>query len=145
LNDKAAYAHRVVTRMCFDPVVTTGWAQHIARDGVALQVIAGMPGPVNRQKLIRISASLGLGSSARFLQKQHGLWRFFLPGAYNPHPPPQGPRRRRTARHRHPRRHLQRVRRCRGVAPQAASRRRSRLTTAGYAAACGCSARGDVG
>jgi len=84
LNDKAAYAHRVVTRMCFDPVVTTGWAQHIARDGVALQVIAGMPGPVNRQKLIRISASLGLGSSARFLQKQHGLWRFFLPGAYNP-------------------------------------------------------------
>jgi methylenetetrahydrofolate reductase (NADPH) len=44
-----------------------------------------MPGPVNRQKLIRISAGIGLGQSARFLQKQSGLlWKFLLPGVYNP-------------------------------------------------------------
>lgn len=44
-----------------------------------------MPGPVSRQKLMRISAGIGLGQSARFLQKQQSLlWRFLLPGGYNP-------------------------------------------------------------
>jgi methylenetetrahydrofolate reductase (NADH) len=40
---------------------------------------------VTRQKLVRISAGLGLGQSARFLLKQHSLfWRFFLPHGYRP-------------------------------------------------------------
>ena len=40
---------------------------------------------MNRQKLIRISAGLGLGQSARFLRKQQNLlWRFLLPGGYSP-------------------------------------------------------------
>jgi len=40
---------------------------------------------VSRQKLVRISAGLGLGQSARFLLKQQSLfWRFFLPGGYHP-------------------------------------------------------------
>jgi methylenetetrahydrofolate reductase (NADPH) len=44
-----------------------------------------MPGPVSRQKLVRISARLGLGQSARFLRKQRGLlWRFLVPGGYHP-------------------------------------------------------------
>jgi methylenetetrahydrofolate reductase (NADPH) len=40
---------------------------------------------VTRQKLVRISAGLGLGQSARFLAKQHDLfWRFSLPHGYRP-------------------------------------------------------------
>jgi methylenetetrahydrofolate reductase (NADPH) len=40
---------------------------------------------VSRQKLVRISAGLGLGQSARFLRKQHHLlWRLLLPGGYRP-------------------------------------------------------------
>jgi methylenetetrahydrofolate reductase (NADPH) len=40
---------------------------------------------VSRQKLVRITAGLGLGQSARFLQKQRGLlWRFLVPGGYHP-------------------------------------------------------------
>jgi methylenetetrahydrofolate reductase (NADPH) len=40
---------------------------------------------VSRQKLVRISAHLGLGQSARFLLKQQSMfWRFFLPGGYHP-------------------------------------------------------------
>jgi methylenetetrahydrofolate reductase (NADPH) len=40
---------------------------------------------VNRQKLVRISARLGLGQSARFLRRQHHLlWRLVLPGGYRP-------------------------------------------------------------
>ncbi len=84
LVEKSVHADRVITQMCFDPKVTTAWAGEMARAGAHLRYHAGMPGPVNREKLIRISASLGLGASARFLQKQKGLWRFLLPGAYSP-------------------------------------------------------------
>jgi hypothetical protein len=44
-----------------------------------------LPGAVSRQKLVCISAGLGLGQSARFLLKQHDMfWRFFLPHGYRP-------------------------------------------------------------
>lgn len=81
---KAPYADRVITQMCFDASITTSWAARQRAHGVGLTIHAGIAGPVNRQKLIRISAQLGLGASARFLQKQRGLWRFVLPGAFNP-------------------------------------------------------------
>jgi methylenetetrahydrofolate reductase (NADPH) len=43
------------------------------------------PGAVTRQKLVRISARIGLGASARFLAKQQALlWRAFLPRGYSP-------------------------------------------------------------
>ena len=53
--------------------------------GIRLPIRVGLPGVVSRQKLVRISAGLGLGQSARFLLKQQSLfWRFFLPGGYHP-------------------------------------------------------------
>lgn len=76
---------RVLTQICFDTGTTAHWAAGIAASGIGLPVYVGIPGPVNRQKLMRISAGIGLGQSARFLQKQQGLlWRFLLPGSYNP-------------------------------------------------------------
>jgi methylenetetrahydrofolate reductase (NADPH) len=85
LKQKSPYATRIITQMCFHAKTTTSWAAHVAGAGVDLPVHVGMPGPVNRQKLVRISAGLGLGQSARFLHKQHSLlWRFLLPGAYRP-------------------------------------------------------------
>lgn len=84
LVEKAPYADGAISQMCFDAKVTTAWAGAMAGKGANLKFYAGMPGPINRQKLIRISASIGLGASARFLQKQNGLWRFLLPGAYSP-------------------------------------------------------------
>ncbi len=82
---KAKYATHVVTQLCFDANTTTDWARKLKRRGVELPVHAGIPGAVSRQKLIRISAGLGLGQSARFLKKQQNmLWRFFLPGGYSP-------------------------------------------------------------
>lgn len=80
LRRKTPLATRVITQICFDAATTRSWAA-----GVELPVAVGMPGPVGRQKLVRISAGIGLGRSARFLQKQQGLlWRFLLPGSYNP-------------------------------------------------------------
>jgi methylenetetrahydrofolate reductase (NADH) len=85
LEAKAPYAARIVTQMCFDAQTTIDWAAGIASRGVAVPVIVGVPGPVTRQKLVRISAGIGLGQSARFLQKQQGLLlRFLTPGGFAP-------------------------------------------------------------
>lgn len=85
LKKKAPLATRILTQICFDATTTANWAADVARSGIDLPIYVGMPGPVNRQKLMRISAGIGLGQSARFLQKQQNLlWRFLLPGGYNP-------------------------------------------------------------
>jgi methylenetetrahydrofolate reductase (NADPH) len=83
--EKSPHATHVITQLCFNANTTLGWARSLKAGGVDLPVRVGVPGSVNRQKLIRISGSIGLGQSARFLQKQSGLlWRFFLPGGYSP-------------------------------------------------------------
>lgn len=85
LKQKAPMATDIITQICFDAMATSSWAARVVAFGVGLPVHVGMPGPVSRQKLMRISAGLGLGQSARFLRKQRGLfWRLLLPGGYRP-------------------------------------------------------------
>lgn len=85
IRDKAPYATHMVSQLCFDAAATTAWVRRLRASGVDLPVRIGLPGSVSRQKLIRISAGLGLGQSARFLKKQQNmLWRFFLPRGYRP-------------------------------------------------------------
>jgi methylenetetrahydrofolate reductase (NADPH) len=82
---KAPFATHAITQICFDAEATAGWARHVKQHGIRLPIRVGLPGVVSRQKLVRISAGLGLGQSARFLLKQQSLfWRFFLPGGYHP-------------------------------------------------------------
>ena len=85
MYDKAPYATYIVSQICFDADVISSWARWVKRRGVALPIYVGMPGHVNRQKLMRISASIGLGESARFLKKHRSrMLRMFLPGGYKP-------------------------------------------------------------
>ncbi|MGY1823008.1 methylenetetrahydrofolate reductase [Geodermatophilus sp. SYSU D00079] len=85
LERKAPHATSVITQLCFHPSTTTAWARRVRARGVDLPIRVGLPGAVTRQKLVRISAGLGLGQSARFLSRQHSLfWRFFLPHGYRP-------------------------------------------------------------
>ena len=85
LKSKAPHAAQVITQLCFDPATTLSWARLVHSHGVHLPIRVGIPGAISRQKLIRVSAGLGLGQSARFLAKQQNmLWRFFLPGGYSP-------------------------------------------------------------
>lgn len=85
LKQKAPMATRILTQICFDADTTASWAAGIAGSGIDLPIHVGIPGPVNRQRLMRISAGIGLGQSARFLRKQQSLlWRFLLPGGYDP-------------------------------------------------------------
>ena len=85
LQRKSAYATHITTQMCFNPAATLAWAREVRSGGVCLPIRIGLPGAVTRQKLVRISAGLGLGPSARFLLGQRNMfWRFFLPGGYRP-------------------------------------------------------------
>ena len=85
LERKAPHATHVITQLCFHAATTAAWARQVKARGVDLPILVGLPGAVSRQKLVRISAGLGLGQSARFLQKQRSMfWRFFLPGGYSP-------------------------------------------------------------
>lgn len=85
LTHKAPLADYIVTQMCFRGEATAAWVRGLRRRGITLPVYAGLPGAVTRQKLVRISATLGLGPSARYLLKQNNLLlRFFLPGGYRP-------------------------------------------------------------
>lgn len=82
---KVSYATYIVTQICFDTELISDWSKQVKRQGVGLPIRIGLPGYVNRQKLVRISASIGLGESARFLSKQSNwLFKLFLPGGYNP-------------------------------------------------------------
>jgi methylenetetrahydrofolate reductase (NADPH) len=85
MYDKAPYADYIISQICFDPKIISDWARWVKRRGVDLPIRVGMPGVVNRQKLMRISASIGLGESARFLVKQRNwLLKMFMPGGYSP-------------------------------------------------------------
>jgi methylenetetrahydrofolate reductase (NADPH) len=82
---KAPYATYIISQICFDPEVTSDWARQVWLRGVKLPIRIGMPGYVNRQKLVRISAGIGLGESARFLHRQRNwLLKLFMPGGYSP-------------------------------------------------------------
>jgi methylenetetrahydrofolate reductase (NADPH) len=85
MYDKAPYADYIISQICFDPKTIWDWARWVKRRGVDLPIRVGMPGVVNRQKLMRISATIGLGESARFLLKQRNwLLKMFMPGGYSP-------------------------------------------------------------
>ncbi|WP_235876544.1 methylenetetrahydrofolate reductase [Saccharopolyspora terrae] len=85
LRRKTVHANEIVTQLCFNPATTIDWAGGLHESGITTPIRVGVPGSVNRQKLIRVSAGLGLGQSARFLAKQSAMfWRFFLPSGYRP-------------------------------------------------------------
>jgi methylenetetrahydrofolate reductase (NADPH) len=85
VHEKAPFADRILTQICFSSDTLLTWSSRLKTEGVGLPIFVGMPGPVRRQKLMRISAGLGLGQSANFLKKQQNMfWRFFSPSGYTP-------------------------------------------------------------
>jgi methylenetetrahydrofolate reductase (NADPH) len=82
---KEPHATYITSQICFDPKVINGWVLRVRRRGVGLPIYVGMPGAVGMTKLMRISSSIGLGESARFLKKYgNRFWRMLMPGGYSP-------------------------------------------------------------
>jgi methylenetetrahydrofolate reductase (NADPH) len=81
--DKAPFATHIVSQICYDPVVIAGWIRAVRLRGVDLPIYLGIPGAVDRAKLVRISMKVGLGDSIRYLRKQGGMATRLMAG-YTP-------------------------------------------------------------
>ena len=73
LQRKNELADYMATQLCFDPQVLLRWLEGVRAQGVSLPLYAGVPGPIERRKLLEISTKVGVGASLRFLRKQHGI------------------------------------------------------------------------
>lgn len=73
------------TQMCFDANKIRTWL-HDERDaGFRTPVCLGLPGVVDRTKLMTMGLKLGVGASLRYLSKNRGaITRLFAPGGYDP-------------------------------------------------------------
>ncbi|MBA2444036.1 MAG: methylenetetrahydrofolate reductase [Nocardioidaceae bacterium] len=83
--DKRAHATYVVSNLCFDPDAIRVWLLRMRKRGIELPVLIGLPGPVERAKLLAMSTKIGVGQSAKFLKSHVGAFaRIAAPGGYSP-------------------------------------------------------------
>jgi methylenetetrahydrofolate reductase (NADPH) len=81
--DKRRHATHIVSNLTFDPGVIKDWLHRVRLRGVDLPLLLGVPGPVDRAKLVGMATKIGVGDSTRFLAKQKGLMaRLVAPGGF---------------------------------------------------------------
>jgi methylenetetrahydrofolate reductase (NADPH) len=81
--DKRKHATYVVSNLTFDPAVIKDWVHRMRLRGITLPLLLGVPGPVDRAKLLGMATKIGVGDSTRFLAKQKGLMtRLVAPGGF---------------------------------------------------------------
>jgi len=80
---KAPHATHIVSQICYDPDVVRSWITAVRDRGVRLPIFLGIPGVIDRARLLRVSMRVGLGDSVRFLRKQHEVASRMLTG-YQP-------------------------------------------------------------
>ncbi len=81
--DKRRYATHIVSNLTFDPAAVRDWLGRLRGRGVTMPVLLGMPGPVERTKLLAMATKIGVGESTRFLAKHKGtLVRLAAPGGF---------------------------------------------------------------
>lgn len=75
----------MVSQLCFDADAFTGWLRTMREAGITLPVRIGIAAPLQTRKLIELSLKIGVGSSVKFLTKQHGFVGNLLLGrSYTP-------------------------------------------------------------
>ncbi len=85
LRDKQPYASYMSTQMCFDAQAIERWVRQVRTEGITLPIHLGMPAVAPIQRLLAISAQIGVKASARYLSKHRGLLaRVLRPRAYTP-------------------------------------------------------------
>jgi len=85
LQRKQPHADYMVSQLCFDAATFTGWLRTVREAGITLPVRIGVAAPLQTRKLIELSLKIGVGSSVKFLTKQHGFVGNLLLGrSYTP-------------------------------------------------------------
>ena len=81
--DKRRHATHVVSNLTFDPAVVRGWIRRMRDRGITMPLLLGVPGPVERAKLLAMATRIGVGESTRFLAKHKGTFaRLAAPGGF---------------------------------------------------------------
>ena len=81
--DKRRHATHVVSNLSFDPDTIRAWLDRLRARGVVMPMLLGMPGPIDRTKLLAMATRIGVGDSTRFLAKHKGtLARLAAPGGF---------------------------------------------------------------
>ena len=85
LRAKQPLATYMVTQMCFDAGTILAWIDRAHLNGIVLPVVIGLPGVVQRRKLLSLSLKIGVGDSTRFIAKHTDLTaRLMGSGRYSP-------------------------------------------------------------
>ncbi len=82
--DAAGIAGWVSTQMCFDTKAIVRWATEMRAAGVHLPIHLGLPGVVDRAKLLTIGVKVGIGASLRYLRKNASAMGKMAAGGYDP-------------------------------------------------------------
>ncbi|MFL6135061.1 MAG: methylenetetrahydrofolate reductase [Nocardioidaceae bacterium] len=81
--DKRRHATHIVSNLTFDPAMVGRWVDRLRTRGVTMPVLLGIPGPIDRAKLLAMATKIGVGDSTRFLSKHKGTFaRLAAPGGF---------------------------------------------------------------
>lgn len=81
--DKRRHATQIVSNLTFDPATLQAWLRRMRRRGVTLPLLVGVPGPVDRTKLLLTATKIGVGESTKFLAKhRRAVTRLAAPGGF---------------------------------------------------------------
>jgi methylenetetrahydrofolate reductase (NADPH) len=81
--DKRRHATHVVSNLTFDAEAIRSWVGRMRGRGVTMPLLLGLPGPIDRAKLLTMATKIGVGESTRFLSKHKGTFmRLAAPGGF---------------------------------------------------------------
>lgn len=75
----------ISTQMCFDDATIRAWIVRERAAGITLPIRLGVPGVVDRARLMTMGVRLGIGASMRFLSKNRStVMQLMAPGGFDP-------------------------------------------------------------
>jgi methylenetetrahydrofolate reductase (NADPH) len=85
LTAKQPYAAYMVSQLCFNPQTLVRWLRRVRANGITLPLHLGLAAPMQVTRLIKLGPQIGVGTSVRYLSKQHGfIGNVLKGGAYQP-------------------------------------------------------------
>jgi methylenetetrahydrofolate reductase (NADPH) len=69
LLDKAPFVQHVTSQMDFDTALIGRWVRGLRADGFTTDIVVGVPGVADPQKLLNVAARIGVKDAKRFLVK----------------------------------------------------------------------------
>ena len=81
--DKRRHATHIVSNLTFDSGAVKAWVERMRARGITQPLLLGMPGPIDRAKLLSMATKIGVGESTRFLSKNASFFaKLAAPGGW---------------------------------------------------------------